>query len=74
VAFAEKDLSLWLGDMLLYRAGLPLAFDGAAASAYLKGNREVRWRLGFSLGSGRCTFWTCDLGYEYVRLNADYTT
>ena len=30
VAFEEKDLSLWMGDMLLYRAGVPLPFDAAA--------------------------------------------
>lgn len=74
VMFEEKDLSLWMGDMLLYRAGVPLPFDAAAASAYLKHNREVRFRLRFTLGNGRCTFYTSDLTYEYVKLNADYTT
>lgn len=74
VAFDEKDLSLWMGDMPLYRAGVPLPFDAAAASAYLKHNREVHFKLRFTLGSGRCTFHTCDLTYEYVKLNADYTT
>jgi glutamate N-acetyltransferase/amino-acid N-acetyltransferase len=74
VDFAERDLSLWLGDLLLYEKGTPQPFDGAEASAYLKNNREVSLRLVFSLGSGRCRFWTCDLGYEYIRLNAEYTT
>jgi glutamate N-acetyltransferase/amino-acid N-acetyltransferase len=74
VAFAEEDLSLWLGDLLLYRAGAPEPFDAATASAYLKNNRDVRLRLRFNLGPGRCTFWTCDLTYEYIRLNAEYTT
>jgi glutamate N-acetyltransferase/amino-acid N-acetyltransferase len=74
VPFEEEQLSLWLGDMLLYRAGTPQPFDAAAASAYLKNNREISLRLRFDLGRGRCTFWTCDLGYEYVRLNAEYTT
>jgi glutamate N-acetyltransferase/amino-acid N-acetyltransferase len=74
VEFEEEQLSLWLGDMLLYHAGVPQPFDAATASAYLKANREIQLRLRFTLGSGRCTFWTCDLGYEYVRLNADYTT
>ena len=46
----------------------------AAASAYLKNHREVSLRLRFTLGPGQCTFFTCDLTYEYVRLNADYTT
>jgi len=74
VPFEEKDLSLWMGDMLLYRAGVPLPFDAAAASTYLKHNREVRFRLRFTLGTGRCTFYTSDLTMEYVKLNADYTT
>lgn len=74
VAFEEKDLSLWMGDMPLYRTGTPLPFDAASASSYLKHNREVHFKLKFTLGSGRCTFYTCDLTTEYVKLNADYTT
>ena len=74
VEFREEQLSLWLGDMPVYQAGTPLPFDAATASAYLKNNRDVHLLLRFSLGSGRCTFWTCDLTYDYVRLNADYTT
>ena len=57
-----------------FRSGTPLPFDAAAASGYLKHNREVLFKLRFTLGSGRCTFHTCDLTNEYVRLNADYTT
>lgn len=74
VPFDEKDLSLWMGDMPLYRAGTPLPFDASAASSYLKHNREVHFKLRFTLGAGRCTFYTSDLTYEYVKLNADYTT
>jgi glutamate N-acetyltransferase/amino-acid N-acetyltransferase len=75
VPFAENELSLWMGDLLLYRDGQPLPFDEATASAYLRQNREVVFRLRFSGGGpGRCTFYTSDLTYDYVRLNADYTT
>jgi glutamate N-acetyltransferase/amino-acid N-acetyltransferase len=74
VEFDEEQLSLWLGDVLLYKNGSPQSVDPAAASAYLKNNREITIQLRFPLGSGRCTFWTCDLTYEYVRLNAEYTT
>jgi glutamate N-acetyltransferase/amino-acid N-acetyltransferase len=74
VAFAEEELSLWLGDLPLYQAGTPLPFDPPTASAYLKNNREIHLRLRFTLGPGRCTFWTSDLTYDYVRLNAEYTT
>jgi glutamate N-acetyltransferase/amino-acid N-acetyltransferase len=74
VPFAERDVSLWLGDLPLYRDGAPLPFDAATASAYLKQNRDVSLRLRIGSGPGRCTFWTCDLTPEYIRLNADYTT
>jgi glutamate N-acetyltransferase/amino-acid N-acetyltransferase len=74
VPFEEEQLSLWLGDALLYHTGTPQPFDAAAAAAYLKNNREVRMRLRFTLGPGRCTFHTSDLTYQYVRLNAEYTT
>jgi glutamate N-acetyltransferase/amino-acid N-acetyltransferase len=74
VPFEEKDLSLWMGEMPLYQNGTPLLFDAAAASAYLRDNREVSFRLVLTHGRARCTFYTCDLTTEYVRLNADYTT
>jgi glutamate N-acetyltransferase/amino-acid N-acetyltransferase len=74
VGFEEEDLSLWLGDLLLYHAGTPQPFEAATASAYLRREREILLRLRFTLGPGRATFWTCDLTTEYVRLNADYTT
>ena len=74
VEFEEEHLSLWLGDLLLYHAGVPQPFDAATASAYLKRATNVHLRLRFTLGTGRCTFWTCDLTQEYIRLNAEYTT
>jgi glutamate N-acetyltransferase / amino-acid N-acetyltransferase len=74
VPFEEEQLSLWLGDLPLCQHGTPLPFDASAASAYLKDNRDIRLLLRFTLGTGRCTFWTCDLTYEYIKLNAEYTT
>ena len=74
VEFEERDLSFRLGDFLLYERGSPLPFDAKLASAYLRDNREVAFRVTLELGAGRCRFYTCDLTTEYVTLNADYTT
>lgn len=74
VAFEEENLTLFLGDYCLYKNGAPQPVDPAAASAYLKNNRQIHMRLEFNLGQGRCIFQTCDLTYDYVRLNAEYTT
>jgi glutamate N-acetyltransferase/amino-acid N-acetyltransferase len=74
VVFEEKDLSLRLADELLYDHGRPLPFDAAALSAKLKSQRFLEATLKFELGPASLTFWTCDLSYDYVRLNAEYTT
>jgi glutamate N-acetyltransferase/amino-acid N-acetyltransferase len=74
VEFEEENLSLWMGEMLLYDRGTPQPFDAQVASAYLKRERTIHLRLKFDLGLARATVWTCDLTYEYVRLNAEYTT
>jgi glutamate N-acetyltransferase/amino-acid N-acetyltransferase len=74
VELEEKNISLWLGDMLLYESGTPVPFDATRASGYLKENREVSIRLKFDLGRATYTLWTSDLTYDYVRLNAEYTT
>lgn len=74
VDFEEQHLSLWLDQFLLYHAGAPQDFDAAAVADHLRRQREVHLRLLFSLGQGCCTLWTCDLTYDYIRLNAEYTT
>jgi glutamate N-acetyltransferase/amino-acid N-acetyltransferase len=74
VAFEERDLSLELGPYLLYERGRPLPFDPAVVSKFIRDHRALTVVLTFTLGTGRATFHTCDLTYDYVRLNADYTT
>ena len=77
VPFDPRELSLFMGDddaLPLYRGGVPLPFNAAAASAYLRDNRQVEFTLRLSSGYEHCTFYTSDLTPEYVRLNADYTT
>lgn len=74
VAFEESQLSLWLDHFLLYEDGAPMPFDAAAVSGHMKDHRELRLRLVFTIGRGTCTFFTSDLTYDYVRINAEYTT
>jgi glutamate N-acetyltransferase/amino-acid N-acetyltransferase len=74
VKLEERDVSLSLNGVPLYRSGSPLAFDAAAVSSGMKNTRQVHIELDFPLGGESLRFWTCDLTAEYVRLNADYTT
>jgi glutamate N-acetyltransferase / amino-acid N-acetyltransferase len=51
--------------------GTGLAFDEEAAAAALAA-REIEVLVDLHLGGGEATVWTCDLSYEYVRINGEY--
>ncbi len=71
--FEPRDLSLWLGGLQLMEAGLPLDYAEADAQAAMR-DTDLHLRLALGDGPGRATFWTSDLSYDYVRINAEYRT
>jgi len=73
VSFNPNTVNLDLAGVLVVRDGAPVEFDKAAASAAMKTD-EVRIDLTLAEGEGRAVAWTCDFSYDYVRINADYTT
>ncbi|MEN9229681.1 MAG: bifunctional glutamate N-acetyltransferase/amino-acid acetyltransferase ArgJ [Thermostichus sp. DG02_5_bins_236] len=73
IPFDSRRLEIRLGDFLLMQAGMPLAFDRKGASEYLKGD-PVTFTVDLHQGSGQGIAWGCDLSYDYVRINAEYTT
>jgi glutamate N-acetyltransferase/amino-acid N-acetyltransferase len=82
VSFHQEDLQIKLGSFVLMENGQPLEFDRAAASNYLKEaaagaylkEDTVLISVCIGNGSGMGTAWGCDLSYDYVRINAEYTT
>lgn len=60
-------------QFLLFQAGRPQPFDRAAASQSLQ-LPDVLIELDLGQGSAQATGWGCDLTYEYVKINAEYTT
>jgi glutamate N-acetyltransferase / amino-acid N-acetyltransferase len=82
VPFEQENLRIQMGDFLLMENGQPLTFDRAAASNYLKQAaagaylKEDTVLISVSVGNahGTGTAWGCDLSYDYVKINAEYTT
>ena len=82
VHFDQQDLQIRLGNFLLMENGQPLAFDRSAANEYLKKAASgaflqddtvlISVSIGNGNGSGKA--WGCDLSYDYVKINAEYTT
>jgi glutamate N-acetyltransferase/amino-acid N-acetyltransferase len=76
--YAGPDLeveraTLHLGEICLFRLGVPQRYDRAEATELLK-QPDVRFVLDLGLGTGNGVAWGCDLSYEYVKINAEYTT
>ena len=82
VLFNQEDLQIQLGKFPLMERGQPLPFDRQAASDYLKQaaagaylkDDTVLISVCIGNGSGSGIAWGCDLSYDYVRINAEYTT
>ena len=72
IAFEERRTSLKIDGHFIYRRGKPL--DASPAVVKAMKQEYVRLRLDLGLGRGRSVIYTCDLGYAYVRLNAEYHT
>jgi glutamate N-acetyltransferase/amino-acid N-acetyltransferase len=74
VMFEPDKLSLRINGTLLFCAGAPVVFDGAAVSDSIQAFRETLIQLDMGLGQESIRFYSSDLTAEYVRLNADYHT
>ncbi|MEO0825544.1 MAG: bifunctional ornithine acetyltransferase/N-acetylglutamate synthase [Cyanobacteria bacterium J06635_15] len=82
VPFEQDELRVQLGDIVLMDKGQPLPFDRSAASTYLATAAEgdylktdtVAIAISVGSGPGQGIAWGCDLSYDYVRINAEYTT
>lgn len=57
----------------LVRAGRPHDVDEARAAEILAGE-DINITIDLGLGTAEATVWTCDLSFEYVRINAHYRT
>ncbi len=63
-------------------AGVPVFRRGVAqgdearkgAAKALASSAEVEIAVDLGVGKGQARVWTCDLSYDYVRINAEYTT
>lgn len=82
VPFEQDDLKIKIGDFLLMENGQPLSFDRGAVNSYLKQAASgtylkedtVLISVDVGHGSGFGQAWGCDLSYDYVKINAEYTT
>ena len=67
-------VSLHIGDHCIARNGLmDEAYDEAVATVIMQQD-EIVITCDLGLGAASESVWTCDLSYDYVRINAEYRT
>jgi glutamate N-acetyltransferase/amino-acid N-acetyltransferase len=73
VSSGPETMRLTVGGLCLFEHGVPVAAE-AAALRNVMAARDIAVHLDLGAGDARCRYLTCDLSYEYVKINAEYTT
>lgn len=73
IAVDESRLSLFIGNICLFKAGRPQNFNLEKAAMTLK-KKEILVEIQLNTGEASATAWGCDLTEDYVKINAEYTT
>jgi glutamate N-acetyltransferase/amino-acid N-acetyltransferase len=73
IDFDPAKVNLDYDDVPVVRGGMEAGTPEADEVKVLK-QREFRVTLDLGAGAAEFTVWTCDLTYEYVKINADYHT
>nr|HPJ39723.1 bifunctional ornithine acetyltransferase/N-acetylglutamate synthase [Spirochaetota bacterium] len=70
---SEKKLTIRIDDETLFADGAPAAKNEANLMEIL-GRRSYTIHVDLGLGNGTSTYLTSDLSYDYVKINAEYST
>lgn len=75
VRFNPDHASIRIGNVRIFHQGKPTMPPKTEAQATAVMRRD-EYGISIDIGRGRGMghYWTCDLGHEYVRINADYRT
>jgi len=68
-----EKVSIAFGDLLVYQGRALGQENLPQLQAYLR-QPNIAIRVSLGLGDASATVWGCDLSYEYVKINGEYTT
>jgi len=70
---ANRDrLAISIGGVKVAKNGVAVeGYDETPVTRHMKG-QDIVIKVDVGVGKAEATVWTCDLTYEYIRINADY--
>jgi glutamate N-acetyltransferase/amino-acid N-acetyltransferase len=72
-SFDPAKITVRIGDELIFAKGAPQIKSEERLNEILA-QREIPIQIDLKSGAASSTVWTCDLTYDYVKINADYRT
>jgi glutamate N-acetyltransferase/amino-acid N-acetyltransferase len=73
ISSGPQTMHLELGGVVIFDRGAPVQADATRLQAVMKAH-DIPVRLDLGAGKGKARYLTCDLSYDYVKINAEYTT
>lgn len=71
--FDPDKVKIYLGDLQVGDYGRGIDFSEEQAKEILS-NSEIILKVDLQSGSSQATAWTCDLTFDYIKINASYRT
>jgi len=71
VAFDQSKMSIMFAGIEVCKEGTAVPFSEEIAAQALN-QSEVEVSIDLGVGFGEATIWTCDLSYDYVKINGEY--
>ncbi len=73
VSLAPDQIAIKFADIAVAENGAAIDFDKAAMKAALQ-KPEIGISVSLGVGNASATVYTCDLTYDYIKINAEYHT
>ena len=73
VHIIPEKTSIKFGELTVYDKGLVTKFDADAMKKILA-EHDIVVDIDLGIGNTAATVYTCDLSFQYIKINADYTT
>jgi glutamate N-acetyltransferase/amino-acid N-acetyltransferase len=73
ITSGPETMRLALGDLVIFSKGRPAAADEKRLARVMKAH-DIAVHLDLGAGRGAARYLTCDFSYDYVKINAEYTT
>lgn len=71
VPFDATQVDIYLGEVCVSKNGSSIPFDETKASEVLR-ESEIHILLDLKAGEHQATAWTCDMTYDYIKINTSY--